>query len=231
MLTLLHACNRVSVSIYILVCLSEDVRARWSVWELSFTPLVGRDSCDLLPASGDQLKPSGSVGGAELLSEPAELENRGFRLAPSSSASSALTAHRQHRETVQVNNWIIQLMFLNLFVLFLGIFFAFFVCCKAYIFINVLGTLRSFRHMLRPKVDLHHKDPLALLQAWQMSSWEFPVLLLSVLGANRIFLLFVKKHFISLSLTEKSAHFPGFHFLFLFNDLPAKPLWVKRKSF
>lgn len=93
---------RASTSLY--VCQSEGVRACCSVWELSFTPLVGRDSCDLLPASGDQLKPSGSVRGAELLSEPAELENRGFRLAPSSSASSALTEHRQHRETVQVNN-------------------------------------------------------------------------------------------------------------------------------
>lgn len=80
------------------VCQSEDVRAHSSVWELSFTPLVGRDSCALFLASGDQLKPSGNVRGAELLSEPAELENRGFRLAPSSSISPAPPANRQHWE-------------------------------------------------------------------------------------------------------------------------------------
>ncbi len=34
-----------------------------------------RNSCALLLARGDQLKPSGSVRGAGLLSEPAELEN------------------------------------------------------------------------------------------------------------------------------------------------------------
>lgn len=68
---------------------------------LQLAPLVGRDSCALLLARGDQLKPSGSVRGAELLSEPAELENRGFRLAPSSTISSAPPAEKQYREILR----------------------------------------------------------------------------------------------------------------------------------
>lgn len=53
---------------------------------------MGRDSCAQPLARGDQLKPSDGVRRAELLSEPAELENRGFRPAPSSSFSSAQPA-------------------------------------------------------------------------------------------------------------------------------------------
>lgn len=40
---------------------------------LQLPPLVSRDSCAPLPDRGGQLKPSGSVRGAALLSEPAEL--------------------------------------------------------------------------------------------------------------------------------------------------------------
>lgn len=59
--------------------------------------LMCRDSCTLLLARGDQLKPSANVGGAELLSETTGLENRGFRLAPSS-FSPVLSADMQYGE-------------------------------------------------------------------------------------------------------------------------------------
>lgn len=68
---------------HILVCLFKTktlfvhVCAHSSVCEvlllLQHTPLVCRDSCALLLARGDQLKPSDSIRGAKLHSEPAEL--------------------------------------------------------------------------------------------------------------------------------------------------------------
>lgn len=64
--------------------------ARFHVQQLSLllqlTLLVRRDSCSLLPARGDQLKPSATVKEAQLLSEPVELRNGGIRAAPSSSS-------------------------------------------------------------------------------------------------------------------------------------------------
>ncbi len=100
-------CVIVQVSVHNLLCLFEwTFIAHSSVWELSLhlqlTPLVGWDFCALLLARGDQLKPSSSVRGAELLSEPAELENRGFRLAPSSSVSSFLPVDRHYREILGI---------------------------------------------------------------------------------------------------------------------------------
>lgn len=80
---------QVWVCTFLYVCHSEDERAHSTAAELSLTPLASRDSCALPLASGDQLKPSGGVRGAELLWEPAELENRGFRPAQLSASSSS----------------------------------------------------------------------------------------------------------------------------------------------
>lgn len=75
--------------------MSARVKMHTPVNELPVTTLADRDSCALLLASGDQLKPSGGIRGAKLLSEPVELENRGFRWAPSCSLRSALPTDRQ----------------------------------------------------------------------------------------------------------------------------------------
>lgn len=122
--------------------------------QLQFTPLVGRDSCALLLARGDQLKPSSSVRGAELLSEPAELENGGFRLAPSSSINSALPADRQYRETaghLQVNlpnegdvGEFIAFTFCILSFVFCVGFITFEAHCIVSICVNVLYTYKIF---------------------------------------------------------------------------------------